>query len=533
VRLLRLFIALVFVGQAVVPSAARSADDPATTLRIALASSPNTLNPLLGTQVIESFVGSLALDGLVVATPDGAISPLLAAEVPTVANGGISRDGKTIVYKLRHGVRWHDGVPFTSRDVAFTQRAAVDPNNNVTVRDPYRYVSRLDTPDDFTVVVHLRQPYAPFVAEWFPSRTLAILPAHLLARYHELNDVPFNAAPVGTGPFVFDRWERGREIVFHANDGYFLGKPKLRRIVVQLMADENSRTVALQTGDTDWSFIAAPTSARLMAGRSGVDTRLLAANAYNGVIIQTRRPPLDDVRVRRALAFALDRPTMDAKISGDFVIPASADIGPYDWAYDPTVKPLPFDVEQSRKLLAEAGWKPGASGILERDGKPLAFVLVFAAGQTATQAYAVQIQAMLRVVGIDVTIKPVQANILFAPLGEHGTLSSGDFDLALAGFFNFADPNDRRSFACSSIPPNGFNDNRWCNADYDRVTNDALLHVDRATRKKDYKRASEILIEEAPEIFLYWYKQIQLVRDGVHIDDGTNLLPVYLWSKKP
>jgi len=523
-------IALLFIGPSIAPSVALPAGDPGT-LRIALASSPNTLNPLIGTQVIESFIASLVLDGLVVATPNGAITPLLAAEVPTLANGGISRDGKTIVYKLRHGVRWHDGAPFTSRDVAFTQRAAVDPNNNVTLRDPYRYVVRLDTPDDYTVVVHLRQPYAPFVAEWFPSRTLAILPAHLLARYHELNDVPFNAAPVGTGPFVFDRWERGREIVFHVNDGYFLGAPKLRRIVVQLMADENSRSVALQTGDTDWSFIAAPTSARMMAGRSDVSTRLLAANAYNGVIVQTRRPPLDDVRVRRGLAFALDRPSMDAKIGGDFVIPASADIGPYDWAYDPNVKPLPYDPAQSRAAFASAGWKPGPGGMLERDGKPLSLVLVFAAGSTTTQAFAVQIQAMLHAAGVVVTLKAEQANILFAPQAEHGTLSSGDFDLALAGLFNFADPNDRRSFACASIPPNGFNDNRWCNADYDRVTNDALLHVDRATRKRDYARASQILIDQEPELFLYWYKQIQLVRTGVHIDDGLNVEPAYLWSR--
>jgi peptide/nickel transport system substrate-binding protein len=530
VRASALLASLGLVAGLIPAPAAPAGDADSGTLRIALASSPNTLNPLLGTQVIESFIASIVLDGLVIATPNGTIAPLLAQTVPTQANGGISRDGRTIVYKLRRGVKWHDGVPFTSRDVAFTQRAAVDPANNVTVRDPYRYVERLDTPDDYTVVVHLRQPYAPFVAEWFPSRTLAILPAHLLARYRELNDVPFDAAPVGTGPFVFERWERGREIVFRANDVYYLGKPKLRRIVVQLMADENSRTVALESGESDWSFIAAPTSARLVAGRRDVVTRLLAANAYFGIIVQTRRPPLDDVRVRRALAFALDRVTMDAKISGDFVIPASSDIGPYDWAYDPAIRPLPYDPAESRAAFASAGWKPGADGLLQHNGKPLALILAFGAGNTAANAYAVQIQAMLRAAGVDVELKPTQANILFAPLAEHGLLTSGNFDLALAGFFNFADPNDRRSFACSSIPPDGFNDNRWCDAEYDRVTNDALLHVDRATRKRDYARASQILVEREPEIFLYWYKQIQLVRPGIRIDDGLNVLPAYLWT---
>ncbi len=528
-RFVALILSLVLLGPLAAPAGATDSDSD--TLRIALASAPNSLNPLLATQVIESFIGSLAFDGLVISTPDGTIAPLLAESVPSQKNGGISRDGRTIVYKLRHGVRWHDGMPFTSRDVAFTERAVLNSSNNVTVRDPYRSVASLQTPDDYTVVVHLSQPYSPFVTEWFASRTLEILPAHLLEKYPELNDIPFDAAPVGTGPFVFERWERGREIVYRANDDYYLGKPKIRRIVIQLMADENSRTVALESGETDWSFIGAPTSARLVATRPDVATRLLAANAYFGIIVQTQHAPLDDKRIRRAIAFALDRQSMDAKISGDFVIPASADIGPYDWAYDSTVRPLPFDVNRSRATLMEAGFHPDASGTMERSGKPLTLVLAFAAGASATQAYAVQVQAMLHAVGIEVSLKPEQANILFAPLAERGTLTSGNFDLALAGFFNFADPNDRRSFACGSIPPNGFNDNRWCDADYDRVTNDALLHVDRATRKRDYKRASEILIEEEPEIFLYWYKQIQLTRKGIHIDDGTNVEPAYRWTK--
>jgi peptide/nickel transport system substrate-binding protein len=513
------------------PSVPIAAASDSGTLRIALSTSPNSLNPLLRTQLIESLITRLVFDPMVLATPDGTIRPMLAATVPTLANGGISRDGLTYTYHLRRGIRWHDGTPFTSRDVAFTQRAAVDPKNNVTLRDPYDFVTRIDTPADDVVVVHLKTPYAPFVAEWFGNAGDGILPAHLLAASPELNDVPFDAAPVGTGPFVFDRWERGREITFHANASYRLGKPHLEHVIVQLMADENSRNVALRTGETDWSFAAGALAARQFADGGNVTPELLAANAYFGIVTNTRRPPLDDVRVRRALAFALDRPSMVAKISGTFAVPASSDLPPDDWAYDPSVRALPYDPARSRALLASAGFKPGTNGTLERDGKPLSLTLVYAAGSPVPEAYGLQIQALLRAVGVDVQLKPTQANILFAPAAEGGITASGHFDLGMFSFYNSADPNDRRSFSCGAIPPNGFNDSRWCDAAYDGATNDALLHVDRTTRKHDYRMASERLIDEAPWIFVYWPKDVELVRRGVKIDDGSrNIAAPYLWS---
>ena len=123
---------------------------------------------------------------------------------------------------------------------------------------------------------------------------------------------------------------------------------------------------------------------------------------------------------------------------------------------------------------------------------------------------------------------------MFAPLSAHGTLASGNFDLDLSGIGNGVDPNDRRVFGCTAFPPNGFNYTRWCNSAYERVTKDALTHLDRATRKRDYKRASEILIDDVPEVFIYWYKDIELLRPGVQIDDGAGRIAMpYLWHEGP
>ena len=498
------------------------------TLRVAVGTTPNSLNPLTLTQSSEVLITSMIFDGLVSATLDGKIVPVLAAVVPTSANGGISRDGRTITYKLRRGIKWHDGTPFSSRDVIFTQRAALNPNNNIPSRDPYRSVSRIDAPDDATVVVHLAKPYAPFVVEWFADG--GILPAHLLASHPNINDLPFNAAPIGTGAFVFDHWNRGREIVLRANDAYVLGKPKIGRIVIQLMADDTSRGVALRTGETDWAFGASETMARQFTGNGPVRPVLIDLNRTNGLQMQTRRPPLDDVRVRRAIALALDRRTMVAKISGAFADPATANIGPALWAYDPHVKPLPYDQAQSRALLEAAGWKLGANGLRERSGKPLTLQLTYAAGSRNFEAYGVQIQASLHEVGIDVAIKAQQPNVLYAPAAQHGVLMSGDFDMVYLGFTSSSDPNTRTAFGCAAIPPGGFNVSRWCDAEYERITIDALLQMDRVTRKRDYSRASQILIDQVPEVFVTWPKDIELVRSGVHIDDGArNFAPPYLY----
>lgn len=173
------------------------------TLRIGTADVPRTLNPLLSTQPFEAVLDRLFADVLVTVDARGNFVPDLAAEVPTAGNGGISADGLTIRYKLRDRVRWQDGRPFTSRDVKFTYEAVMNPANDIVSRHGYDVVSRVDTPDARTVIFHLKHRFAPFVATVFGESDgpFCILPAHLLAGRTTINDGPYNALPVGTGPF--------------------------------------------------------------------------------------------------------------------------------------------------------------------------------------------------------------------------------------------------------------------------------------------------------------------------------------------
>ncbi len=172
------------------------------TLNVGTAIEPNSLNPLLTSESIENDLDGLIFNGLTHEDDRNVTQPDLATVVPTQQNGGISKDGKTITYHLRRGVRWQDGVPFTSSDVKFTWQAIMNPNTLTGNRVPYDQVRSVDTPDTNTVVFHLKGPYAPFVAEAFNSTTIEyIVPQHLLRNYRDLNKVPFNVKPVGTGPY--------------------------------------------------------------------------------------------------------------------------------------------------------------------------------------------------------------------------------------------------------------------------------------------------------------------------------------------
>jgi peptide/nickel transport system substrate-binding protein len=494
------------------------------TLRVALLTSPDTLNPILTTSSAESFIDSLIFDGLVYALPDGTIEPDLAAVVPTLANGGISRDGRTITYHLRHGVRWQDGAPFTSADVAFTQAAIMNPANNVNVRQPYDHVVRVDTPDPFTVVVHLRAPYAPFIVGWNAS---AILPAHLLAAKHDINADPFNSAPIGTGAFELERWERGSELVFTANPSYFDGPPRLQHVVVKVIQDETAGAIALRTHEIDWLFQPSPREANELSSDPDARVERLDINEQEGIYLNLTRPILADVRVRQALSLAVDRAGLAAKLGFGFLTPATADIPSFMWAYDPELR-APYDPGRARALLDAAGWRIGADGIRVRNGTRLALTLLFPAGKSLEAAYAVQLEASLRSVGVDLQLKGLAPNVLF---GLDGPGFHGQFDLVLTPFFWLPDPDDSVVFACANVAPRGNNWSRFCDPDFERWTTIALTHNDRATRRNAYAHIERIVLDRIPEIITDW----QVDAEPVSVDlrgfrDRDTFARPYRWS---
>jgi peptide/nickel transport system substrate-binding protein len=482
------------------------------TLRVAIHESPNTLNPLLAADTTEAMLARLNSDLLVSIDPSGKRQiPLLASAVPTQANGGIARDGLTVTYHLRRNVRWQDGVPFSSADVKFSYEALMNPANNVSSRSGFTVISRVDTPDRYTVVFHLKRRYAPFVNTVFgeSDNPYTVVPAHLLAKLPDINRAAFNEHPVGTGPFTFVRWVRGDRIEYAANDDYFLGKPKVRRIIVKIVPDENTEVSLLRTHDVDWMFEASPHVYPQIKTLIDTNVVLVRQNAYEGLAINTSRPLLADVNLRRAVAYALDKGRLIADFTAGSATAATEDLPPFMWAYDPAVRIYPHDPAAARRLLDAAGWSSGPDGIRRRGGRRLTLSLSYNSGNATRQALAIATQASLRAVGIEATIKTYPAGLLFAPYGMGGILSRGDFDLNLAGWIAGIDPNDADQFSCPALPPNGSDITRFCSPALDAAQQAALSNYDQATRKRAYGQIQRMLADDVPQIFFWYPRQIQ------------------------
>jgi len=491
-------------------------------LRMGAAIAPNSFNPLLSTEQVESTLDRLIYDQLLVIDNTGAARPDLALEVPSQQNGGISRDGRTITYRLRRGVKWQDGVPFTSADVRYSFEQVMNPKNNISSRTGYELVDRVATPDPYTIVFHLRTPYAPIVTTLFCSGVGPpfIVPAHLLRSYGDLNSVPFNAKPVGTGPYRMANWMRGDHIEFQANPNYFLGRPKITTIIVHFIPDENTMVNQMRTHELDWFFSASEISYNELKTLTDVRNVISIQNSYRGMLINTESPLVRDRRVRQAIAYAIDKEAIVRKVTYGAAHAATEDIPSSLWAYDANVRRYPYDPAKAKQLLAQGGWTPGPDGVLVKDGKRMELAFVLRQGAATDTAMSVLVQAYLKAVGIATSIKTYQGSMLFGG-GTSGILSGGHYDIELSGFESGVDPDNSAQFTCSSRPPNGFNWSRYCSPEMDAAQAQALGSYDQRVRKEAYAKIEGLLARDVPQIFMYWQPQINSVTPALkHFTGG-------------
>ncbi|HTX03205.1 MAG TPA: peptide ABC transporter substrate-binding protein, partial [Candidatus Acidoferrales bacterium] len=516
-------------------SAARHPWTIPETLRAAMVANPKTLNPLLSTQNLETMAEAFIFDPLIATDHEGRDYPVLASIVPTLENGGISKDGLTITYHLRHGVRWQDNAPFTSRDVRFSFDAVMNDNTAVVSRHGYDDVAKIETPDAYTVVLHLKQPFAPAVHTFFATSDTPymILPAHLLARYSSLDGIAFNSHPIGTGPFRFVRWVRGDRIEYVANDDYFLGRPKLRRIILHIVPDENTIANELRSHEIDWFIQATPRTYPQIKGIPGIDVRLVDFNGNDSMQINVTKPPLDDPRVRLAVGLAIDKRELVDKVTFGTTVPAKEDLPAFMWASDPTAGEDSRDLPRARALLDAAGWKMGNDGIRHRDGVRLTFDLAFRMETVTDRDRGVLIVAMLRDAGIDVRLKGYNTSMLYATAAQNGVMASGRFQAALTDWYAGVDPDDSSQLMCDQLPPNGWNWSRYCSSQMDAAQRVALSHYDRATRKAAYSKIEHLLARDTPFVYLWWPRQIEAINDDLKNFRPNGIIEnwnAYQWS---
>ncbi len=504
-------------------------------LRIAVQSEAKNLNPLLTSNTTDNMLSRLMFDPLISADDRGHPVPILAREVPTLENGGISKDGLAITYHLRDKIKWQDGVALTSKDVKFSWQAIMNDSNNVVSRHGYDMVASVDTPDPLTVIFHLKHKFSPVVNTLFAESdaSINVAPEHILAKYPDINRVPFNTEPVGSGPFKLAEWVHGDHYTFTPNKNYFLGVPKLDKIIVKIIPNEDTTLNELSTHDIDWMFEPSYTTYHALAGMKDILVHYNNVNGYEGMWINTSSPALRDKRVRQALAYGIDKKRLlDTQTFGQETL-ATEDLPDWIWANNPHVQVYPYDVQRAKQLLAQAGYTPGTDGMLSKNGQRLSLLLIYNVSNATRRSMSVQIQAMLKLVGIDAQIKTFDASTLFAPAGEGGILQLGKYDLALAGWFAGIDPDDSSNFMSTNIPPGGYNYTRYSSKAMDAAQLMALEHYDQPTRKIAYAKIEDLLAADVPEIFFWWDRQAQAINPdfkGVDPNPVTESWNSYQWS---
>jgi peptide/nickel transport system substrate-binding protein len=464
----------------------------------------SSLNPFIATTGNIVPLIELTMGEFVRFDAKGNPIPDLVTEIPSKANGGVSADGTTITWHLRHGVRWSDGATFDSRDVTYTVRVASDPANNIAVRDPWTRLRSVSAPDAYTVVMRFKQPYALFLQDYFSTQSQGcILPEHVLGPGTNINDAPYNAKPVGIGPFRFTAYNRGDSVELEANPYYWRGKPKLQKVVYKIVTDVNTLLTQLQTGELDLGDTLEGTVAQRAKSIPGERTSVRPSPFLAGMFFNTHGAAVSDPAVRRALSLATDRVAILAKTSlgigvlTESVVPQTS----VDYLALPVT---PYDLKRAATMLDAAGWKAGAGGMRARGGVPLAVDLAIPAGYVPSQGVANIIHDDWGQIGVAVTIHTWSDAQFFAPYAENGALQTGKFDVA-----NFAQSlgplyaNINGVYDCASIPPAGFNVYRYCNRAVDAL-NDRYLHsFDPAARKRIAAAMQRAIAADVPGIVLY------------------------------
>jgi len=480
-----------------------SAPEGSRGVRFAIAADPQTLDPLFAhadANSVEQQVARLTFEPFIDIDERGRAIPVLLDRIPTLASGGISRDGRTIVYHLRPGVLWQDGVPVTSRDVVWTLHAIVDPRNPVRSQAGYDRIVRAEALDARTVRITLHDAWAPAVATFFSYGTAPqfVLPAHLLEKERDLAGSAFGAHPVGDGPYRFVSWSRGERLVYEPNPAWHGRTPAVPRIEVRIVPDPGTNFTLLRSGGVDWNLVSPAQREELSTSR-GLRFRSVPLALVAGIALNTRHVPLDDVRVRRAICASIDRTAISRKLTfGRYpVVDTAQPLG--SWARDPAVHEPGFDPAAADRLFDAAGWRRGSNGMRMRNGRPLALTYVqFPESQTGVRVAAL-VQGELAARGLAVTIKSLSNAQLFLPRAQGGTLATGAFDLAYVPWAMGADPDDSSLLMCGADG----NVMRWCDPALDALERQALVAQSRPLRAALYSRIERRVADAVPIVFLF------------------------------
>jgi peptide/nickel transport system substrate-binding protein len=441
----------------------------------------------------HQYAGAIS-NGLIRSNPKFEIEPALAERFE------VSPDGLVITFHLRRDVRWHDGHPFTARDIHFAWQTITDPNTPTAYADDYLKVKQAEVLDPHTFRVRYAEPFAPALDSW----SMSPLPVHRL-KGQKIQEASFGTKdPIGTGPYMLRRpedWRYGEQVTFTRNPSYWGGTVWLANQVIRIIPDPSTQFLELKTGGLDQMGLT-PTQFKFQTGtqefREHFDKYAFYGNGYTYLAFNLKDPRFADKRVRQAFAHAIDKEELIKGVLLGYGVPISAPTSPAHWVYNRNVKTYDYNPRKALDLLAEVGWTRDANGRLVKAGKPFAFTIITNNGNPQRARTAEIVQRRLGALGIEIKIRTIEWAAFIKDF-----VTAGNFEAMILGWGLSQDPDQFLIWHSSQAEPGKLNHVYYKNPEIDRLLVEGRTTFDRERRKAIYWRFQEIMAEEQPYVFLY------------------------------
>lgn len=481
---------------------------------IGLSQEPTVFNPLKVSIEVDQGVWLAVFDPLWVVDPKGDLLPRLAAEVPTIENGGISVDGLQWKVKLRPGVKWHDGTPFTAEDVKYTLDLINTPSFAAGNRQGHSLLRDVRVTGPLEVSWTMSEVYAPYtsVLAW-----TFIVPKHVLSKAEDPNTAPFNNHPIGTGPFSWAERVPGDRLTLKANTDYFGEGPYLERVIFKYIPDMNGLYTQFRTGQIDHVSVDGiqPNfyeDAKKLKGQTVVVTPSVAIEY---IALNMGNPLFAEKAVRQALYAAINKQAIIDILN--YGIPKSTEsfMPREGWFYNSALPDQKYDLARANQLLDDAGWKKNAGGIREKDGKVLEFAVSTTTGNAVREQTQQLIQQDWKKIGVNLKINNMPAAVMW---GEFWGKSKFESVLVGSTFMTGNDPDCAYRFSSKATVAtggSGSNVYQFNNPEVDRLLTAGRSTLDRTKRAEIYRQIQAIVREELPILPIYQYAPLQGYRNGL------------------
>lgn len=486
---------------------------------IGFSQEPTVFNPHLPHIEVDEGIHFSIFDPLFAINEKGEFTPALAKEVPTTKNGGISQDGLNFHIKLRDDVKWHDGQPFTANDVKFTLQLLVDPNFRSWRKTGHELVRDIKVISPTEISWRMVKPFAPY-----PSilASTFIVPEHILGPVKDKNNAPFNNAPVGTGPFVWQQRVAGDHIELVANPHYYAGGPGLERVIYKYIPDLNVMYTQFVSGDIDvvglqWISADHYADAKKLPGKV-VD--VASSATLENFAFNLERPQFKELVVRQAIYYAIDKKTIIDSLYYGLPKETETYMPEGSYYYDPSLPAHEYSPDKAKALLDAAGWKPGTDGIREKNGVRLSFTNSTTAGNHLREQMQQFMQQSLQDIGIEMKISNLPPAVMW---GEFWMMSKFDTSIVGLNFLTGADPDTSDYMSSASIPAKGGagqNTFQYQNPKVDELLRKGSTVFDPDQRKAIYAQIQQAVREDLPFLPLFPFANVRGHKQG-----AMNIIP--------